>query len=373
MMGLTLIQRYIFAENVRALSLVLGTIILAILLVDTVEQINTIGARADVGLLTLMKFSLMKLPMLIEQTLPFALLIAAMLTFRQLSKRAELPVIRASGLSAWSFLFPTISLAFIVGLFTMMVISPAGSTLSAQFENERKALLQSDTAEIAVSDNGIWMRDGDDFIQIIIHASDVDETGAILKNVRFIEEERLINDDSGKDAFTFKRRLDARIARLQAGFWQLEDVTEYVKGREALTHKNLSFPTDMRQATLIDRFSTPNHIGFWQLPKYIAASESVGIDASAFKMRYLTLTAIPIFYTAMALMGALACLRLVRLGGTAPFIAFGGASGIILFFVNQLGSGFGATGAIPHSVAAWSPPAFAIIVCLALIAFNEDG
>lgn len=373
MIMLTRIQRYILRENARTLAITMGVIVLAILLVDTVEQIGTIGTRADITLLGIIRFSLMKLPALIEQTLPFGLLIAAMLTFRQFSKSAELPVIRASGLSAWMFLTPTVLIALTTGLFTMMAISPLGSVLSKQYEAERARLLARDGAQIAQAETGIWLRDVDDLVQTIINAQGIDETGTVLQNVRFLQEERILNADSGGEVFTFIRRLDAKTAKLEQGFWQLENVTEYTPGGLGTHFNQLSFSTDLQQATLIDRFRTPSHVGFWQLPAYIGASETVGIDASKFKMRYLSLTAMPVMFVAMSLIGALACLRLVRLGGTAPFIAFGAGSAIILYFINQLGTSFGTTGAVPPLIAAWSPPVFAVFVCLALVAYNEDG
>ena len=373
MIGLSRIQRYILAENARTLIIVLGVIVLSILLVDTVEQISTVGARTDLSLLDALRLSFMKLPSLVEQTLAFALLISAMLTFRQLSKRAELPVIRASGLSAWKFLTPTLLLAILVGFFTMMVISPLGSHLSQQFENERENLLGRASEEIAVADSGIWLRDSSELYQTIINAKAVDETGTILSDVRFIQEERVQEGSTTRKTYQFVRRIEAKTARLRQGFWQLEDVTEFVGGNEAVRLPSLSFATELRQATLIDRFKSPSLIGFWDLPAYIKNSESIGINASKFKMRYLALTAIPVMFAAMSLMGALACLRLVRLGRTAPFIAFGAASSILLYFVNQLGASFGSIGAIPPLIAAWTPPVFAVFVCLTLVAYKEDG
>ena len=373
MIGLSRIQRYIFVANFRTLVIVMGVIMLAILLVDTVEQISTIGTRADINLLQALGFSFMKLPTLVEQTLPFGLLIAAMLTFRQLSARAELPVIRASGLSAWRFLTPSIVLALLMGLFTMAAVSPIGSYFSKKYEAERASLLETRGGEIAQSGTGIWLRDGNELIQTIINADSIDTTGTVLKNVRFIQQERVFNNDSREDVFIFLRRLDASQAKLERGFWQLEDVIEYTPDSPAKALVRLSFSTDMEQATLIDRFRTPTHIGYWQLPAYIETSEAAGIDASKLRMRYFSITAIPVMFTAMSLIGALACLRLVRLGRTAPFIAFGTGSAVALYFVNQLGSSLGTIGAIPPLVAALSPPIFAVFACLALVAYNEDG
>ncbi len=375
MIGLSRIQRYILAENTRTLITVLSVIGVSILLVDTVEQISTVGTRADISLLDALTLSFMKLPSLIEQTLSFALLIASMLTYRQLSNRAELPVIRASGQSAWKFLLPTILLAVGVGFFTMMVISPLGSELSRKFEETRTSLIDDADGKEPSDYTDIWLRDGNDLSQTIIHARGIDDTGTVLLEVRFIQEDRIniASDETERKEYRFARRIDAKRAKLEQGFWQLEGVTEFIPGNPAARSSSLLFATEMQQTTLIDRFKSPSHIGFWDLPEQIENSESVGISTVKLRVRYLTLTAIPIMFAAMSLIGALACLRLVRLGRTAPFIAFGAASSIALYFVSQLGTSFGSIGAIPPVVAAWTPPGFAVIVCLALVAYNEDG
>ena len=44
------IQRYIFRECVTSLALTLGIILLAIVLVDVVEQMRTIGGRTQIGI-----------------------------------------------------------------------------------------------------------------------------------------------------------------------------------------------------------------------------------------------------------------------------------------------------------------------------------
>jgi lipopolysaccharide export system permease protein len=101
---LSRIQRYILKECLSGLVLVLGVLLLAILLIDVVEQLRTVGGDVSLSLLSALRLSLMKLPLLIEQTLPFALLAASMLAFTRLNRRSELSIIRASGLSAWRFL-----------------------------------------------------------------------------------------------------------------------------------------------------------------------------------------------------------------------------------------------------------------------------
>lgn len=372
-MGLSIIQRYIFKQGFKALLVVMLAIMAAILLVDTVEQLRTVGTRANIGIEQAVYLSLLKLPQLVEHTLPFALLISTMLTYRQMSLRAELPVIRASGLSAWFFLTPTILLAVIIGFLTMMVISPFGSDLAKKFESERSRLLGQNGEDIAVSTSGIWMRDGDTFTQTIIHAEEIDETGTILSDVKMLQEERVLNPDGGAPIFSFSRRIDADIAKLEDGFWQLTGVIEHIPGETVTQFNTLSLPTGIERAVLIERFSSPSTIGFWDLPDYTERAELSGINGTRYRLRWLSLTALPALFVAMSLIGALACLRLARLGGTGPLIATAAAGAIGLYFVIQLSTSIGGNGAIPPLFAAWSPPSFAIFVCLALVAYHEDG
>ena len=109
------IQRYIFVQCLLSLAMTLGIILLAILLVDVVEQVRTVGARTEIGIETAFKLTLMKTPGLLLETLPFAMLVGSILTYSQLSRRSEIPAVRAAGVSAWRFLGPVMVLAVVVG------------------------------------------------------------------------------------------------------------------------------------------------------------------------------------------------------------------------------------------------------------------
>jgi len=373
MIGLSRIQRYILKECLSGLALVMGIFILAIVLVDVVEQMRTVGTRTEISLFSAIGLTLMKLPMLIEQTLPFAVLIAAMIAFSRLNRRSELPIIRASGISAWRFLTPLILLALGLGLLTTTVINPIGARLSAQYESQRASLLD-DSAMITVAPTGIWLRQGDDSGQIVINATGVEANGVVLSGVKMIEEERLYSGTRRTDLFGFKRRIDADKARLLDGFWQLEGVTEYLPGGQLPVERAfLSLPTNLDPDQLLDKFASPNTIGFWNLPGFIGQTKDAGLDASRYLMRYHALLALPAFFVAMALIGALACLRLSRLGGTPRLIAIGAGAAIGLFFMTQFAASLGSSGAAPPSVAAWAPSLFALFSALTLIAYREDG
>jgi lipopolysaccharide export system permease protein len=367
------IQTYILKECLSGLALVLGLLVLAILLIDVVEQLRTVGGDVSLSLLSALRLSLMKLPLLIEQTLPFALLAACMLAFTRLNRRSELSIIRASGLSAWRFLTPVIVLAAGVGLFSSLILNPFAARLTQSFEYERSRLLQTGQETLAVADTGIWLRQGDDTSQIVIHARRVEDAGRTLLDVKLIEEQRLYDGRRPTSDFAFVRRIDAERAVLNDGFWQLENLVENLPNQLPERRDTLAIPTSLSAITLLDKFASPNSIGFWDLPGFIHETRSAGLDASRYTMRWYALTATPVLFVAMALIGALACLRLQRLGGTSRLLATGVLAAVGLYFFTQFSSSLGATGAAPPPVAAWSPPLFFLFVSLAFIAYREDG
>ena len=367
------IQLYILKQCLSGLAMVLGLLVLAILLIDVVEQLRTVGGDVSLGLLSAIRLSLMKLPLLIEQTLPFALLAACMLAFTQLNRRSELSIIRASGLSAWRFLTPVMVLAGGLGIFSAMVLNPFAARLTQSFEFERARLLQIGQETLAVADTGIWLRQGDDTSQFVIHARKVEDAGRTLLDVKLIEEQRLYVGRRPTSDFAFVRRIDAERATLNDGFWQFENLVENLPNQPPERKKNLAIPTNLDAVTLLDKFASPNTIGFWALPGFIHETRAAGLDSSRYTMRWYALTATPVLFIAMSLIGALACLRLQRLGGTSRLLATGVLAAVGLYFFTQFSASLGATGAAPPPVAAWSPPLFVLFAALAFIAYREDG
>lgn len=367
------IQVYILRECLGGLALVLGVLLLAILMIDVVEQLRTVGGDVKLSLLDAFRLSLMKLPQVAEQTLPFGLLAAAMMAFTRLNRRSELSIIRASGLSAWRFLAPVIALSLVLGLFTLAVINPFAARMTEAFEMERAKLLRIGQQTLALADDGVWLRQGDDASQFVIHARRVEDAGRTLVGVKMIEEQRLYIGRQPTNDFAFVRRIDARQATLGDGFWQLEDVVENLPGQLPERKPQLAIPTTLDAVTLLDEFASPNTIGFWHLPRFISETRAAGLDSSRYAMRWHTLLATPALFVAMALIGAIACLRLQRLGGTSRLLATGTLAAVGLYFFTQFSSSLGAIGAAPAAVAAWSPPLFVLFSTLAFIAYREDG
>ena len=289
------IQRYIFRENLMSLLLTLGVIVLAILLVDVVEQMRTIGSRTQISVFTAFSLTLMKTPGLILETLPFATLIGSIMTFSQLSRRSEIPAVRAAGVSAWRFLGPAMALAFILGVLMLTVLDPLATRLNADFENARARLLNPNAAASLDSGGDVWLSQGNLTAgsstasggsvaeenpngQAIINARGVIGRAEALEDVTFFY---FAPGPRGTNDREFTHRIDAKRAELKSGFWQLHGVVENRVGGEVRRRDSLALPTNLRDDTLLQRFASAKTIPFWELPGFIRDGRNAGMEVDS--------------------------------------------------------------------------------------------
>lgn len=374
------IQRYIFRQCLSSLALTLGIIVLAILLVDVVEQMRTVGSRTQISIETAMTLTLMKTPGLLVETLPFAMLIGSILCYSQLSRRSEIPAVRASGVSAWRFLGPVMLLSVSMGVLMVTVLDPLATRLNEDFEASRENIMGGARPSSA----GVWLSQGD-----LQAGADEDETSGAMANAQAIIHGRTVIGRGeaienatfwyfrpgplGPQDRVFTHRIDAQRAELKPGFWQLTGAVENRVGGEITRSADLALPTNLSSDTLLSRFASSDTIPFWELPAFIDAGRAAGMDVGEYVLKYHTLLATPVLMLAMALIGAAVCLRLSRSGGLSQLIGAGALAGFVLYFVNRLASGMAASGATPPEAAAWCPPLFALFAVLTLLAHVEDG
>ena len=364
------IQRYVFRKYLAGLGLTLGVIVVAILLVDMVEQMRTVGTRTELSLFDAFRLTVNKVPNLIQETLPFAALVGSMISYSQLNRSSELSAIRAAGVSAWRFLGPAIFGAAVLGVLTMTVLDPLATSAQTRFQDLRTQFVQGDTAPQTKPDEKsreVWLRQGDEVSQSVIHGARASQSGQALEDVEIFIFERV-----GPE-FEFRRRIDARRASLKPGFWQLEGVRETAPGVSPMIQDYLALPTSLEPDTLLNRYASARTISFWQLPRFISETRKAGLEDGQYVLKLHTLLSSPVLLAAMTLIGAIVCLRQNRSGGVTQLLALGTSAGFLLFFISQMAKGLASSGATPPEAAAWCPPLFALFTVLTVIAYMEDG
>lgn len=360
----TTLARYLFGQFLLHFIGLLAGLLLIVYIFDTVELLRRAASVPDLPLTIVLQMGLFKLPEVGQMVIPFAVLFSALFTFWQLTRRSELVVVRAAGLSVWQFMLPMAAAALLIGIVQMTVINPMGALLIGRYERLQTQIFDKDDASVSLSAQGLWLRQKTAQGTALIHAASVRQPQWVLEKVMVL----YLDKQAG-----FVERVDSRMARLSGAAWQFEDVVRNRPGSAPVRQPTASLPTSFSVAEIENSFASPKMVPFWSLPAYIDTMVRAGFNALPLKIEYQALIAQPLFLLGMVLLAACVALRPQRQGGTAFLIMTGVVLGFLIFFLNNFLQALGASGQIPVFMAAWFPP---VIYCLAGIAglmVLEDG
>ena len=361
------LERYVLARTMASVGAALAVIGAVVALVQFVDLSRTLGVRADVGVGQLFWMTLLRCPAIILVLTPFIFLFGGIGAFVGLNRTSELVAMRAAGVSAWRFILPAAAAAFVIGALTVTAFNPLAAALNARYEAERGQVMD---AAAAYAPKEVWLRQGDDMNQIVIHAKGRATVGGL---VRLRGVSLFIYQKSAAGIPEFKRRLEAGEATLLPGFWRLTDVREAGAGENSVHSDTMSIRSTLDAEAAMERFASPEAIAFWRLPAAIRLTEAAGFSAAGYRLRYQQLLALPVLFSAMSILAAAFSLRLSRLGGLAGLAGAGVTLGFVFFFFNEFSGALADAGVIPLYAAAWAPPLVALLSGLTLLCYTEDG
>ena len=359
------LQAYVLGRTLAGLATALAVIGSVIALIDFVELSRTLGGRQEMSFVELLGLIALKSPAVILQLAPFVFLFGVLGAFVALNRRSELVAMRAAGVSAWRFVLPTAGAAFLIGVVAVGILNPLAAAMNARFEARRAAILLGGQAG-----RDIWLRQGDDRSQIVIHGKSHDTIGDVvrLKGVSLF-----VQTLTPGGGHAVSRRIEAAQARLEPGFWRLSDVREASPGAGAEHSEQLLIPSMLDHRTAMESFAAPGAVAFWRLPATIRAAELAGYSSVGYRLRFQQLLATPLLFSAMSILAAAFSLRLMRMGGLAGLAAIGVGLGFLVFFLNQFCGALGSSEVMPAPIAAWAPPILALLAGVTLLCYTEDG
>ena len=357
---------YIGRNFLASFIVLFGLFLLLILLFDTVELLRRAAAKPEITFSMVMEMALLKLPHMGQQAFPFAVLFGGMTAFWRLARSNEMVVTRAAGVSVWQFLLPVLGISFLLGLFQIGVLNPLASTTITRYERIEAVNLKGHKSFLALSKNGLWLRQANANGQSVVHSRFILQTGndVELRDV-------VVFNYKGNDRFI--GRLDAYNTRLEDGFWHLSNAWVHTPGKSPRFEKDYWLATDLTLNRIQDSFAPPETMSFWDLPGFIGTLEKAGFTAVRHRLYWHSLLASPLMMCAMVLIAATFTFRNTRQGGGAFVIGAGVLTGFILYLFSDIVFALGLSDSIPVTLAAWTPSGVATLLGLATLLHLEDG
>jgi len=361
MIGVT-ITRYLAWRFLKTILAIFVTILCLMFVVNFVELLRRSSDNPGAGAAVVALMAGLRVPAAAEMILPFAVLFGCMATFVDLTRKLELIVARAAGMSVWQFLAAPAITAFLLGVFSVAVYNPAAALMKIHADKMEWELFGVQ-GSLRI-DHSVWFRqhsiDGDS----IVHAVGAQNGGAELSEVSVV-----LHAPNGGVI----EHIEAMRARLEPGVWVLEEAQVDAPGEPARKVGTYMLATDLTPEQLSAATAPPQGTPFWDLPEMSARIAAAGLDGLGYRLQYQVLLARPLLLVAMVLLAASFSLRFFRSGGVAMTVSGGVASGFVLYIATKVLSDLGGAGMVSPLVAAWSPALVGSMLGTLTLLNSEDG
>jgi len=357
------LNRYLAQQFLVGVGVVYAGFLFLSFSLDIVDLFDKTAGK-HVSTVALIAMSMFQLPDLGLHLLPFAVLLGGVFSFVRLSRSQELLAIRAAGVSAWNLLLPPIVAAMLLGILTVVAYTPFSSHMLGQYAALEAKYIRGQASQLAISKNGLWLRQGDKRGRSVVHALRVADQGVRLEDAIIF----LYTPDD-----QFLGRIDAQSANLKPGRWELHNAWVSDQDGHPVKHAQYSVPTTLTPVRIQQSFASPDTLSFWTLPGFIQTAQQAGFSATKYQLYFDSLLVLPALFVAMVFMAASFSLRLARLGGLGRVIVWSALAGFGVYFFGDVTQALGETGILPVVLAAAAPAAAAILLGTTLVFHQEDG
>lgn len=350
---LRLFDRYVLREFLLLLVLSLVAFVAIFAIVDLFEKIQEfMDGRASAWIIA--RYYLYKVPYVVVNVLPVALLMSTFLTLGQMSKFNELTAMATSGVSTGRIMVPLL----VVGLAAVGVSFALNEWVVPEATRRRESILETEVRRRQV-------REPTEYANV----SALGRDGRVYVVKLYLAPERRMHDVlvTEMSRGTITRRIDARSARWDGRQWIFEDgvMRRFADGAEVATPFERQAMPELseRPEDFAKGPEKPDEMGFSRLSEYVARLRQSGLRVDRYQVQLDLKLAFPWINFIVVVMGAALAARLrnpnAALGfGISVFTAF------FYYGLMRAGAALGQGGSVPHLVAAWG--ANAIFGALAL-------
>ncbi len=360
----TIISRYIAKRLLLTIFTIFMGVFMLVLLVDFVELLRRAGSKTDYDTFELFQVSIFRVPELMERILPFATLFGSMIAFLNLSRKLELVIIRASGMSAWQFLTPALLVAVGLGILSFTTYNPGSALLKNRSQELEAKIFGVNFSNASQTNSQDWVRQNGKDGGSILRAHTSFDQGRKIGGVTVFS----YNDDGD-----FLERVDAKYGELHSGYWLLTDAMISSSDAAPRRYDTYIISTHMTPEEANEAIAKPEAVQFWDLPAIIGQAALSGLPAHKYRLRYQMLMAQPLLLAAMTLIAATVTLRFFRFGSVGKLILGGVTAGFVLYVVIEIAKDLGSTGLVNPILAAWLPAIVASAMGFTVLLYQEDG
>lgn len=338
-----IVDRYLIREYLRNLFFITLSFLALFLIIDFFEKIRMFLSN-HATFLQMGSFFLFKVPMIVSQILPAAVLLASLVTFGTLSRHSEITAMKANGISLHRLAFPILVIAAMTSAAVFFLSERVTPLTQERAEQIRRVEVQKQPPAGSFKQDQIWYRGEKGIYNFRLF----DARTGTLQGIAIHYLDREMN---------LVMRLDAERGEWKDGGWLFHNllITRFDDGRFPVLTKLKQQRVDLpeRPSDFHSIQKDAETMGYFELKRYIGKLRSEGYDATRYVVDLHGKTAFPLVSILLAVIGISFSLRSERSGGIAQGIGAGLVIGFSYWLVYAFGMSLGRSGTLPPFIAAW--------------------
>ncbi len=322
-----ILDRYIGQTVLVSIVSVMVVLAALFVLIAFVNEFEKVG-RADYTIWQAAMYVLLHIPQNIYEIFPMAALLGTMLGLGALSKKSELVIIRASGVSRMRISLAVIKSAAML-IVLVVIVGEIVAPPALEYANQTR--LKALASQLSLNtDYGLWARDGNTFI----HVRNVEHDGRLVD----------INLYTLSDAGRLDKQLHADTARYNGEAWILKNVKESHIGHAGIQQTilpQLEWQTLMDPELVSIVSLEPMSLAVWKLLDYIQYLRSNGLESKQYELAMWNKLITPFTILAMVLLAVPFVFRSQRQTSIGLQIILGFLVGIVFYIASRLAGQIG--------------------------------
>ena len=337
-----IVTRYVCLRFFKLLLFCLCALSTIYLLVEFFERIDNLMAQ-NLSIWVMFQYLSYRLPQVIFQILPVAVLMGILLILGGMAKDGELIALLAGGINIYQITLPLLIICLLLSVLSGFYQESFAPGLN-QESAIRLAQIKGERIQKKLPQGRMWLagKQGRFFHLQILDADSQSLTGVTVFEV--------------DDNFQLKKRWDIQKCFYRSGLWHLHNgqIWDFEKGMpelENIQYKIVAWPEEFQDFARIQK--DPSEMKYKELRQYVQKLEEWGYDARIQKTDLYFKWAFPLTCFIFGLLGIPFAIRLHR---GVKYLSLGLALGIsfIYWIIMYVGVSMSHSGMLPPVLGAWA-------------------
>ena len=306
--------------------------------------------------------TLLNIPTVFFELLPFVFLLSAMFFFIYLYDKNELNILKNNGINNFKIITILSLTTFLAGLVIILFYYTVSSNLKNTYLNLKNKYSSKNEYLAVVNENGLWLKeDLGNFINIIN-----------AKSFKNNEIQNITVTHLDKNYNTIETIISDK-ANILSNQWNMENVKIYNPLEIDTEYDEYKYYSSFNSKIISNLFSNLNSLNILQLHNQIKNYNSLGYSATDVKIHLNKIYSLPIYIVLMTIIGCLVMLKFHFIRTKFFILIIGVFLSVIVYYINYFSKLFGSNETLPIELSIWLPQVILVLVCfLGLIKINEQ-